>query len=305
MTLLLFLQLYKKGWLSKIFDILLTGRYHIGDAKTMSLRSNFVRNGKFSMGEDITEILGAWSFDPETNVRKIRGADGVEKIQVRINQGAFQGILQIDLDGRPDGCRPHGQTFALDYYRNALHKYRQQNNSEDDGFSLDSDACQELFDEGARIYERYAFLLQLKEYPRVVRDTERNMQLFRFVNRYAASDDDKSNLEKWWPYILRINGTARAFVARDEGDFVEALEIVSKTREQINECCVVDAEEFRVEMERSEEALGAIESELIEAKPLNRKEQLEQMLVEAVENDNFERAAELRDLIQQLVLDGG
>ena len=179
------------------------------------------------MEEDITELLGAWSFDPETNVRKIRGADGVEKIQVRINQGAFQGILQIDLDGRPDGCRPHGQNFALDYYQNSLQKYRQQNDLKDDGFTLDSQACEELFEEGARIYERYAFLLQLKEYPRVIRDTERNMQLFRFVNRYAGEENDKSNLEKWWPYVLRINGTARAFAARDEGDFTEALDIVS------------------------------------------------------------------------------
>ena len=46
-------------------------------------------------------------------------------------------------------------------------------------------ACEELFDEGARVYERYAFLLQLKDYRRVVQDTERNMVLFRFVNRYA------------------------------------------------------------------------------------------------------------------------
>ena len=63
---------------------------------------------------------------------------------------------------------------------------------------------------------------------------------------------------------------------------------------------MVDAEEFRVEMERSEEALEALENELINSKPLNRKEQLERMLVEAVEDDNFERAAELRDIIQKL-----
>ena len=264
------------------------------------VKTYFVRSEKVGMEQDITEILSSWSFDPETNVRKIRGTDGIEKIQVRINQGAFQGILQIDLDGRPDGCRPHGQTFALDHYKNSLQEYRQQNNLEDNGFNLDSEACEELFEEGARIYERYAFLLQLKEYPRVVRDTERNMQLFRFVNRYAASDHDKYNLEKWWPYVLRINGTARAFVARDEGDFVEALDIVAKTREQIRECQMVDAEEFRVEMERSEEALEALENELINSKPLNRKEQLERMLVEAVEDDNFERAAELRDIIQKL-----
>ena len=53
--------------------------------------------------KDITDLLQAWTFDPEANVRRIEGEDGIEKIQVRIDQGAFQGILQLDLDGRPDG----------------------------------------------------------------------------------------------------------------------------------------------------------------------------------------------------------
>ena len=44
------------------------------------------------MKKDITDLLQAWTFDPEANVRRIEGEDGIEKIQVRIDQGAFQGI---------------------------------------------------------------------------------------------------------------------------------------------------------------------------------------------------------------------
>ena len=51
------------------------------------------------MKKDITDLLQAWTFDPEANVRRIEGEDGIEKIQVRIDQGAFQGILQLDLMG--------------------------------------------------------------------------------------------------------------------------------------------------------------------------------------------------------------
>ena len=252
------------------------------------------------MRQDITGILNEWSFDPEANVRKIAGEDGVEKIQVRVDQGAFQGILQLNLDGRPDGRRPHGQDFALDHYRGTLEQHRHQHETEDEGFALDGQACKELFDEGARVYERYAFLLQLKDYQRVVRDTERNMTLFRFVNRYAEQQQDRDNLERWWPYILRINGMAKAMLAVDDDDYDRALDIVHQTGDQIGSWPEVEAEEFFVERERSEAALEELEQELMQKRPLSHQEQLERALQEAIDSEEFERAAVLRDEIAKL-----
>lgn len=252
------------------------------------------------MRQDITGILNEWSFDPEANVRKIAGEDGVEKIQVRVDQGAFQGILQLNLDGRPDGRRPHGQDFALDHYRGTLEQHRHQHETEDEGFALDGQACKELFDEGARVYERYAFLLQLKDYQRVVRDTERNMTLFRFVNRYAEQQQDRDNLERWWPYILRINGMAKAMLAVDDDDYDRALDIVHQTGDQIGSWPEVEAEEFFVERERSEAALEELEQELMQKRPLSHQEQLERSLQEAIDSEEFERAAVLRDEIAKL-----
>jgi murein L,D-transpeptidase YcbB/YkuD len=252
------------------------------------------------MRQDITGILNEWSFDPEANVRKIAGEDGVEKIQVRVDQGAFQGILQLNLDGRPDGRRPHGQDFALDHYRGTLEQHRHQHETEDEGFALDGQACKELFDEGARVYERYAFLLQLKDYQRVVRDTERNMTLFSFVNRYAEQQQDRDNLERWWPYILRINGMAKAMLAVDDDDYDRALDIVHQTGDQIGSWPEVEAEEFFVERERSEAALEELEQELMQKRPLSHQEQLERSLQEAIDSEEFERAAVLRDEIAKL-----
>ena len=215
------------------------------------------------MSRDMTDLLNEWSFDPEANVRKISGRDGVAKIQIRVDQGAFQGILQLNLDGRPDGRRPHGQDFALDYYRSELEKYRREHGASTARFALDEAACRELFDEGSRLYKRYAFLIQLHDYQRVVRDTERNMALFRFVNRYAERDEDGDNLEKWWPYILRINGVARAMIAVGEQDYDGALAIVRQTRVRIDMWPEVDAEEFYIERERSEAALEELEQEIL------------------------------------------
>ena len=254
------------------------------------------------MSQDISEILQNWAFDPESNVRKIWGDDGQQKLQVRVDQGAFQGILQLNLDGRPDGRRPYGYDFALDYYRNCLEKFRQQHSGNDEGFELDRASCKELFDESARVYGRYIFLLQLQEYRRVVRDTERNMRLFRLVNAYAAAEEDKNNLERWWPYILRINGTSRTMLAVEEEDFDQALTIISQTREEIELLAEVEAEEFFAERERSYTALNELEKEVREKKPLSESERLQRQLQEAIEQEEFERAAQLRD--QLLALEG-
>lgn len=245
------------------------------------------------MTDLLTDLLNEWAFDPEANVRKVSGRDGVAKIQIRVDQGAFQGILQLNLDGRPDGRRPHGRDFALDYYRGELQKYREN-------FALDEAACRELFDEGSRLYKRYAFLIQLHDYQRVVRDTERNMVLFRFVNRYAEREEDRDNLEKWWPYILRINGVARAMIAIGEQDYDSALTIVRQTRVRIGSWPEVEAEEFYFERERSEAALEELEQEILEKRPLSQKEQLEHWLQEAVDSEEFEKAALLRDELKKL-----
>ena len=252
------------------------------------------------MKQDITAILKAWEFDPEANVRKISGDDGMEKVQVRIDQGAFQGILQLNLDGRPDGRIPHGREFALDHYRGTLERHRHENEATDEGFSLGQVECKELFYEGARVYERYVFLLQLKDYLRVVRDTERNMNLFRFVNRYGEREEDRLNLEKWWPYILRIHATARAMLASEEQDYYRALVILQKAREDIRSCSSIDSQEFYAEMERSEQALAELERELMAKKPLSRLEQLRRMQEAAIDREDFERAALLRDELKKL-----
>ena len=252
------------------------------------------------MSRDMTDLLNEWSFDPEANVRKISGKDGVARIQIRVDQGAFQGILQLDLDGRPDGRRPHGQDFALDYYRSELKQYCREHAASDEGFALDEAACRELFDEGSRLYKRYAFLLQLHDYQRVARDTERNMALFRFVNRYAERDEDRNNLEKWWPYILRIHGMARAMIAVGNKEYDNALLIVRQTRVRISSWPEVEAEEFYIERERSEVALEELEQEILQKKPLSQKEQLERWLQEAVDSEEFEKAALLRDELKKL-----
>ena len=251
------------------------------------------------MNENIHDILGEWPFDPENSIRKVTDDNGIERIQVRVDQGAFQGILQMDLDGRPDGRRPHDQDFVLEHYREKLNTLITDTGSEDD-FSLTEEECEEFFDESRRIYERYVFMLQIQDYDRAIRDTEFNMALFRFVNRYAEREADQLNLEKWWPYVIRIHAVARVMIAMQNEDFESSFNIIREAKDRISELEEVDAEEFRIELQRSLQALKDLEKELDQKRPHALLDRLKKELDQAIEKEEFERAAKLRDRVKEL-----
>ncbi|MCY3680562.1 MAG: UvrB/UvrC motif-containing protein [Gemmatimonadetes bacterium] len=251
------------------------------------------------MTEDIGPLLKHWPYDPKNSIRKIFSSKGVEKIQVRIDQGPFQGILQMELDGRPDGRKPHNSAFALDHFTDRLHHFIEEHGTSD-GFSLKKSHCSELFDESRLLYERYVFLLQIRDYDRVIRDTQRNMELFRFVNQYAATEKDRLNLEKWWPYVLRIHAIARVMIASQENDFTKGIQIIRDVLDKIENLQEVDAEEFGIEKKRSVESLNELLNELEQQRPLTESERLQKELLEAIDNEEFERAAELRDRINTI-----
>lgn len=60
---------------------------------------------------DLTAILDEWPFESgQLNVRLIEGRDGEPKIQVRLDLG----LLQMEVEGRPDGVAPGGFESLLD-----------------------------------------------------------------------------------------------------------------------------------------------------------------------------------------------
>lgn len=250
------------------------------------------------MQSDLANLLREWPFDHQNNIRVISDAHGRQKVQIRVDQGAFQGLLQMELDGRPDGQRPHEYDFALDFFKAQWRSSLER--GEGDRYQLDHQACEELFDESRRVYERYAFLLQIADYHRVIRDTRRNMELFRFVHRHAEGTEDRVNLERWWPYVLRINGVARAMLATQRHDVPAALEILQRTKERILNLKEVPAEEFHAERQRSLEGLDELVEQLTEKRPQRLKDRLERELAEAVNREEYERAAALRDRLRRL-----
>jgi hypothetical protein len=243
---------------------------------------------------DLREYFESWPYDPEHSVRLARGADGREIMQVRQPLG----IEQYEVDGRPDGLRPHGMESVLEYHMARL--ARAKSAGEEDSFRLSADECAELFSEGVIYYYRYVNFFQVKDWARTVRDTARNLRLFDFVHRYAAREEDRTQLEQWRPYILRMNAVARVMAKLDSRQYDEALQIARGAVERIEALADLDNPTFKFERERSLAALHELIEQIGKSRPVSELERLQQDLARAVETEQFERAAQLRDRIRAL-----
>ena len=124
------------------------------------------------MSFDISHLLDDWEYQAgQVVVRKFKGADGKEKIQLRVDLG----VLQMNAEGRPDGKRPYGHPSLFDHYRIRLQKHRAAHEGSEDGFKLTSEDCAKLQLEALQYHHRYICLLQLEYYDAVLRDAGRNL----------------------------------------------------------------------------------------------------------------------------------
>jgi hypothetical protein len=243
---------------------------------------------------DLRKLLKSWPYDPDNDARLAHGEEGREILQVRTPLG----IEQYEMEGRPDGARPHGRESALDFYLERLEKAMAQGQEHD--FELDPRECGELFNEGTLYYFRYLRLFQLKEWKRTVRDTSRNLKAFDLLHRYARREEDQQYLEKWRPYIIRINSTAGAMLELENKDYEKALRVVNQAVETIEGLEEIEDDTFKFERDRSLTALRELATQIQKNRPLSQLEQLEHQLRRAVERQEFERATQLRDRIRDL-----
>ena len=178
-----------------------------------------------SMNFDISHILENWDYEPgQVVVRKFKGKDGREKIQLRVDLG----LLQMNASGRPDGKRPFGQQSLLDHFISQLEKHREANDGDDEKFSLKGEDCAKLQQEAIQYHHRYICLFQLEDYEGVIRDSERNLEAFDFVQHYAESDEMAWALQQFRPQLLMMRIRARGAVALKENDFTKVINLINE-----------------------------------------------------------------------------
>ena len=247
-------------------------------------------------GDDISHILKTWDYDirQEMMVRKIRGADARMKIQMRLDLG----ILQMDEEGRPDGKHPHGKDSLLDYFEYIVEKMRRKYGSSVD-FTLDKDDCYALQQEGIQYYYRYLCFFQLGDYRRAERDTARNLRLFDFVKKFAAEEKLIQEFEQYRPYVMMMNTRAKVLGALKTKNVSRAVDEINHGINRLERVYEKNREEN--DTSRAEVAfLKTWADEIIKHHTPSKKQRLVEELREAVEREEFEKAARLRDKINRL-----
>lgn len=249
------------------------------------------------MDFDITHLLEQWDYSPgQVVVRKFKGKDGKEKIQLRVDLG----MLQMNAEGRPDGKRPFGHASLFDYYQSRLHKYVAAHDGDGDGFELKPEDCAKLQLEALQYHHRYICLLQLADYAGVVRDAERNLEMFKFVAKHTHSEELAWSLQQFQPQLIMILTRARAMQLLDVKDHTAAIDQVEKGLEEIRDFY---REHSRHDLLEQSGEILSLEAWLVEvraSKPLSAREKLEQSLSEAVKQEDYERAAQVRDALRNL-----
>jgi hypothetical protein len=249
------------------------------------------------MDYDISRLLDDWEYQPgQVVVRRFKGKDGKDKIQLRVDLG----LLQMNAEGRPDGKRPFGHPSLYEYHKSRLYKYVAAHDGSDEGFKLNAEDCAKLQLEALQYHHRYICLLQLEDHTAVIRDAERNLIVFDFVSKHAENEELAWSLQQFRPQLVMVLTRARGSEALQAKDYEMAIQHVEEGLENIRA--------FYREHGRSEGAESGPEVQSLETwleeirsrRPLSRREKLERALQDAVNCEDYEKAAKMRDALRNL-----
>ncbi len=250
------------------------------------------------MSKDITRILAGWDFvQDELSVRIVSGDDGRDKIQLRTDLG----LMQMEFDGRPDGERPGGFPTWLEFQE----ARQQEHAARGERFELTSEDLGNLLREGVQFYHRYLSFWHLSRYDLCARDTQRNLRLFAFVCAHARDERDKLQFDQWRPYVTMMHARAIAMPFIESRRWTQALQTIDEG--------VAGIKRFLKEYRQSQRAKECQELQFL----LNWREEVEKLrsgetagvqetldrlqaeLGKAIEREDFEEAARLRDEIRR------
>lgn len=233
----------------------------------------------------IDEILRDWPYVPGSVLaRRVKGSDGREVLQMRVEMG----LLQMELEGRPDGERPEGADTYFDHLL-GLAVHRGEN------FELDEEQCDEIDREFVQFYHRRVCWLALREFRQAQRDADHTLALMDFASAHAPDEQWVLSHEQYRPFVMFHRTQAAALAEVDATGPEAAIDEIDAGLKRFQELYVqYEAEEFYDEDE--------LVSRLVELRESIRDHYsigptLAEELSEAVAKEEYERAARLRDEI--------
>ena len=231
---------------------------------------------------DLDDMLRDWPYEPSSvSVRKAKGKDGRDIIQMRIEMG----VLQLETVGRPDGDRPEGHQTFYDYLMSL--------SLQTDEMTMTEDQCAEADREFVQFYHRRICWLAIREFERAKRDADHTLGLMDFCRKHSPDESWTLTHEQYRPFVMFHRIQAATLMALEDEDAELAIEEVNQGLSRMQQFFG----EFEADEDFEENELVARLVELRESvrEKFDVGRTLEEQLVDAIASEQYELAAELRD----------
>jgi hypothetical protein len=199
------------------------------------------------------------------------------------------GVVQMEVEGRPDGTRPSGAESYLDHLI-------QESMYRGDDFELTEEQCIEADREFLQFYHRRICWLALREFERAIQDADHTLALMDLVAGHSSDEEWLITHEQYRPFVLFHRTQAAALSRLESGGPEVAIEEINAGLERIRE--VFDRFEGEDDDFDQDEMVGQLrelQGWLREHYEVGRT--LAEQLDDAVAAEQYELAAKLRDEI--------
>ena len=236
-----------------------------------------------SRRDNIDRLLRDWPYDPSgISVRKKKGTDGRDVLQMRLDLG----LLQMEVKGRPDGTRPHGCESFYDYLvRRTL----------DDGneYTMTEEECDEADREFVQYYHRRICWLALRDFTLAMADAQHTLKLMDFCREHSPDEQWTMSHEQYRPFVMFHRTQAAALAALGDKGAEAAVEELNKGLDEIKQVFV----DYEAEEEFDDDELVSRLMELRESlrQHFHVGRTLQEQLSDAVAGEKYELAAQIRD----------
>ena len=230
----------------------------------------------------LDDLLSKWEFNPSIlNVRLIKGKDGRDVIQMRVDMG----ILQLETTGRPDGEQIEECETYLEYLQNKCLK--------DPEHRLTDKESNEVDREFMQFYHRRICWLRLQYYNRAVMDADHTLLLMDLCEKASNDEEWNGSHEQYRPFVLFHRTQAAALGALEENSAEDAVQAINMGLKTMEKFFIKHEAEEHFESDELVVRLTDLRESLRDEYEVGQT--LKERLYAAVEQEQYELAARLRD----------